>query len=80
VIYLFSHENQLNWGLKCLKINLKRAVKKRSSSGNSKKGFQRNTSDNEIPGLIPAMYGLAEVLPDEYQEPAKKVIGFFDLW
>jgi formate hydrogenlyase subunit 3/multisubunit Na+/H+ antiporter MnhD subunit len=51
--------------------------KKRSSSGNSKKGSQRNFSDNEIPGLIPAMYGLAEILPDEYQEPAKKVIGIF---
>ncbi len=55
----------------------KKSPNKRSSSGNSKKASQRNSSDSEIPGLIPAMYGLAEILPEEYQQPAKKVIGIF---
>lgn len=50
---------------------------KKSSSSNSKKRTQRNSSEDNIPGLIPAMYGLAEILPEEFQQPAKKIIGIF---
>lgn len=50
---------------------------KKSSSSNSKRKTPRKSTGNEIPGLIPAMYGLAEILPEEYQAPAKKIIGIF---
>ena len=53
----------------------KKTRRKKSTSSKTKKTTDEGYPDQNIPGLIPAMNGLADQLPEEFRVPAKLIIG-----